>query len=597
MADGKRTNHFDWKILIVIILLCITIFVSIIYVRAFAEQKEQISILNQRINYLLNGQLINNSERSDKELFQYYSALSEKTDNLVDEIIGIVTILFGISTASGLVIAFRAPRNIEQEIEVAKKTVSKLESLIAKTNKQLKEKMDQAEKSASDAKTSATEAKSDASEARFEMALHEALDNETEAKRKEALDSLIVEYSDKSRLYVERARVTVNLEDVIKDLNAAREHGYSKTGCSNELARAYFTREMYDEAIEVLSNAIEDEKSTAVYINLARTYCIKAEDASIEIIEKQSLFQKCLELLNEVEKTDSQNINVFLWKARVYRDLIECCEIDESDNYIIFIQKATNIDRETTAKFLMEYEFSSLCRDNHLKDDHALLTESLIKLALFELERSNVLEAFRLIIDAYYASIFPYYDSDNYTEIINIAASIILMFNNVLASESKFILSGENGRMFLASIYSYSVKLYMKGNHEEASKLFTYQYFIKGENANKDSIINCLVYMMRREEIKTSPENIFHLLEKVKNKESLFICINKAFLVLKHAETYEEEYRKIIENMKGINFVDSDVKKVLQWWGNEEIVGKDERAFVMQLLKDIGLNTTSSENV
>ena len=551
-----------------------------------------------------NNLSVKNSEIS---LQPYYSAISEKMDNTISEIITLVTIIMGISTASGLILAFKAPRDIENEInsakqvgcdaqqaadkasraaEDAKKAALDLNRYIEEITTNLNEKVNEAEKSSADANKAATEAKNDARQVKFETELNDAINRDTTQQKMEALTRLEKDYPKEKRVYVHKGRISSNVEDANSAFDQARLLGLEDEDYYNELARAYYILDDFDKTIEMIKNALKIKQGCWLYINLARTLCSKSECDTMNKEINLSVLEEALGYLVEAEKIDDKEQDIYLVRARILKNINEYYNADK--NYTAelntAVDKAYEMDPELASRYFAKMEFD-ICRGReNYKDSRTLAAAAFVRLAKNDYQHQNFISAFENNREAFYALYLPVPQNTDYIkQIAENAANFILMFDRSSLQKSLRILDGEKDKAFLDNIQLAAVTKYKTGIGYEVGKVFSYLYVAYGKNGKKEDTITSLIYMMRRGEIPTNKKNIEALVKQIENSKMIFAQIN---IYLWNIQNSKDEDGLILatEAIRAYNFSQDDIIGAKSWWSNINIVGSGESATVLELL-------------
>lgn len=125
-------NFSFYASLFFIALICLN-FVGVLYlIDTVSSIKSNISSLGKRIERVENT----NSHLNDldEEMNNYYRELSNKTDEAIDRILTIVGLLAAVVTFFGILLAFKAPRDIEKRIEENKTLLVKAKKQREKLN-------------------------------------------------------------------------------------------------------------------------------------------------------------------------------------------------------------------------------------------------------------------------------------------------------------------------------------------------------------------------------------------------------------------------------------------------------------------------------
>ena len=275
-----------------ILIICLNFFGILYSVDALSSIKSDISRLDKRIEIVEDK---NSNLYMEEDINNYYRELSDKTDEAIDRILSIVGLLATVTTFFGILLAFKAPRDIEKKME---------------ENKALLEK---AEKSAKDAK--------------YQAEILEALNVDydgrlTNSKRVQQISKIIKKYPEEPDAYMHRGFLydkmakespdkkikLINL--AISDYEIARKLGANESSYYNDIGVAYSRLHEYQKAIWYYTKAIEKEPDEeAAYINRGGDYASIGE------------YQKSLDDLEVALKLNSESYDAYVTRNYIYDSL------------------------------------------------------------------------------------------------------------------------------------------------------------------------------------------------------------------------------------------------------------------------------------
>jgi tetratricopeptide (TPR) repeat protein len=214
---------------------------------------------------------------------EQYEELSNKTDTAIERILTIVGIAAGFTAVFGALLAFRAPDEINRNMDKLEKMIKENERAAQASIDELKALIKQAEENDKIAQESIREAKY---YAEIAGALSEQEDeNFTIRDNIENIERVIKKFPDLSHAYYVRGNLfrrlsfVSDLEDrtylklAINDYIKAIELGENPLDCYNNIAVVYFGLNDYEKAIEYFSKAIKDYNNDALlYTNRGSAY-------------------------------------------------------------------------------------------------------------------------------------------------------------------------------------------------------------------------------------------------------------------------------------------------------------------------------------
>jgi len=295
-----------------------------------------------RLNTITNNQnlLHENSSANEILIVQYYQELSDKTDAAINKILIVVGTFASIITIFGVVLAFRAPKEIE----------SKMNEL----NSKMKEAIDAADN------------------AKYQAEILDALNVNntvytgeiTDSIRLHQITSVIRKHPNKYDAYAQRAFIQIRMSEreellenkqhellwrVISDLEIARGLGQSIDENYSAIGFAYDRLEWHDKAINFYTKAINyNPDYDPAYTSRGITYRRKGEylkaiedydkaielsgDVSVDYINRSVAY--CNLWINELDKDKPNLDEIEKYMHLQELDLMKASDIDPDDEYV-----------------------------------------------------------------------------------------------------------------------------------------------------------------------------------------------------------------------------------------------------------------------
>jgi tetratricopeptide (TPR) repeat protein len=252
---------------------------------------------------------------------EQYKELSNKTDTAIERILTIVGIAAGFTAVFGALLAFRAPDEINRNMDKLEMMIKENERTAQQSIDELNGLINQAEENDKTLQESIREAKY---YAEIAGALSEQEDeNFTIRDKIDKLDRVIKEYPDLSHAYYVRGDLFHVLSNMgnktderysklaIQDFEKAMELGERSAKCYCSIAVEYSNTGEYDNAIEYFSRAIEDDNNNAkFYSNRGNSY------------EQIGEYDKANKDYNKAISLDSKDCYVFVCRALFYLSMI-----------------------------------------------------------------------------------------------------------------------------------------------------------------------------------------------------------------------------------------------------------------------------------
>lgn len=263
--------------------------------------KSTISDINTRIDKIETTVVSNSVVISDDSMVSYYRELSDKTDSAIDRILTIVGLIAAIVSFFGLLLTFRAPQDITDQINQVREVGEKANVAAENAQYQL---------------------------AIFVSINFDSNNNSSDISRVNKLTKIISQYPDKPDAYVMRARVYELLGQqfeqlrnerfidylrlAISDYSVAMALGADKGDCNNNIGIVYTELGEDREALKYYNKAISANSLDKEYfINRGTCYEILGE-----YHESLADFGKALQL-------DESEISAYYGRSFTYHSLWE----------------------------------------------------------------------------------------------------------------------------------------------------------------------------------------------------------------------------------------------------------------------------------
>ena len=336
-------NIHTFSAIFFIALTCLNFLGLLFLIDSVSSIKNDISSLDKRIERVENNNSDLDLNNFDENTNNYYRELSNKTDEAIDRILAIVGLLATITTFFGILLTFKAPKDIEKRIE-------ENHALLLKAEKA-------------------------AEEAKYQAEIMEALNvdcdgNLTNKKRVDNISKIIKKYPEKTDAYMHRAFLydimAKNLSYSnpkkkefiylsISDYEIANKLDVEVSSYYNDMGVAYSRLEEYHKAIAYYTKAIKkNPDDTAAYTNRGWAYGSIGE------------YQKSLNDFKKALKIDLNCYSAYLLRSYTYHSLWRKeTNPEQRDSYIQLqiadLNRAIELDPEDNEpKELLDELFNEL---------------------------------------------------------------------------------------------------------------------------------------------------------------------------------------------------------------------------------------------
>ncbi len=318
-----KSSGVNWVIIFLVLILIANLVFSIILFNLYLYQKD----LTMDIQKQLKSPDVT-SNNVNLLYLDFYRELSEKTDAAINRILTIVAIIAGAVTIFSILLAFKAPKDIDKRID--------------EINNDLK-KVDEA-----------------AEEAKYQVKIAKTI---TQKKLRhimsnpiERLTAIIKEYPNKADAYFYRGIIKVEKElfdSAIQDFEIARKNGFSIDEYYNWMGIAYSRKGDNKKGIYYFSKYIETtEQIDTALCNRGAAYHNNndIENACKDLDEALKRNPDCLfayvrlsSIYYELSEKEQDKQKKQEYMEQAISSLRSAYDIDRKDEYVIITQKKTGI--------------------------------------------------------------------------------------------------------------------------------------------------------------------------------------------------------------------------------------------------------------
>ncbi len=294
----------NWVIIFIVLILIANLVATVLLYNSYLYQRDLIKGIENKAD--------NSASKDDiNSLYlDYYRELSAKTDEAINRILTIVAIIAGAVTIFSVLLAFKAPKDIDRRIDEIKNEIYT--------------------------------AKQAAEEAKYQVQITNALAEKSIPNLvvDMELNDVIDRYPNKPDAYLYRGHQYVErgqYEDAIKDYGMAKKYGIELCKYFNAMGIVFNRSGNYPRSIEYYTNAIKERPIPSYYNNRSTVY------------RKNKEMDKAIADCNEALSLDPECISACLNLWRVYSDLakgetIPQKKIEYEDKAKQYYEKAASID-------------------------------------------------------------------------------------------------------------------------------------------------------------------------------------------------------------------------------------------------------------
>lgn len=537
-----------------IIIICFN-FIGLLYsIDTITGLKNEISKLDERIEIIEDNNSNLYFENTDNDINNYYRELSDKTDDAIDRILTIVGVLATIITVFGVLLAFKAPRDIEKRMEENNALLNKAEKA--------------------------------AEEAKYQSEIIEALNIDydgklTNPKRIQQISKVIKKYPERPEAYMHRgflydqmaqktygAKKKVFLNLAISDYEIARNLDIDMSSYYNDMGVVYSRLHEYNKAISYYSKAIkEDPEDTAAYTNRGGDY------------ESIGEYEKSLEDFEKALELNPDCYDAFIGRSYTYQSLWRReTNPEQRDEYIRLqiadLERAIEINiedikpQELLKNLLDELKEKKLLdRFGYYEITKEDLEERIGDRKKEEREYAEAVIQYSNAIISHIKCYIIFEDINAKNAIIRIISKIYAIYISVIIAEKDKI--DAMITKFCEITRGLPTLLYKDGAKEATEKLLI--LLLNYDNDNNNNALN-LAFMKRRNETKYTDRKALELLNICSDQQSAIWCMNKALCYVDGIDVEKNWYAAI----EIINSSEKDIDDAVKWWSQIEIVGEKE---------------------
>ncbi len=565
-ASIKILSISDWKELFLLIICVLTLILSIMSVISTQEQRASIERINNRIDqYAATADEVNsNTILKSNAYIEFCEAINNRADSEFNKLITIVGIFASVITLLGVLITFKAPKDLERDISDLRKLTNKTSHLIE--------------------------------EQEYLLSISDALMKKTTYHRIKALSDIINKHPNKWQAYKYRGdeyEDSKSYNDAINDYKSAKCFG-----CKNEIYyncmsiaisnRYSITNDITDQeqALRYISKAIEINPEDPVYYNnRGSIYC------------EMNKFEDSIHDFDIAISIDPNNYEAYANKAIAYAKKSQTSTIlSEINQYkqlaITYIKKALELNSEDSddltrlTQLLSEELFNENEETEHIPT--ASVDENIVgdlslqiheKIGDISFNNEDYINAITGFINA-----LIIFNTPSEEVIYSNISTIDRICNKIYKCKEKMpsidISDSINRKLHILIIVLSSIAYnhYKKNDYINAGKLFEYATILSGLGTSSS---NNLAYMIRRKEYTCDIYKITDLLGcKTPDETSSFLRINRALCMISGIG-FEAN---VTNALKEINVCEDELPNAVQWWSNDTTVGKEESNLVLLLL-------------
>lgn len=519
---------------------------------------------NKLENYIVTNNESNNEVLKSNAYIEFCEAINNRADTAFNELITIVGIFASVMTLLGVLITFKAPKDLENEI-------SELRELMHKTHNIV-------------------------SEQEYLLSISDALKEKTIYHRIKALTIVINKHPDKWQAYLYRGgeySVKKKYDKAISDYKLAKSFGCDEEIYCNNMSIALCERynvskqkSDYDQALTFISKAININPEEPMYYN--NRGIIYTERKEHEKADKD--FDTAISL-------DSENYEAYASKANLYIEISNdatnvVTENDFREKAIESIHKALELNSEDSY---------NLKRLDQLVKEKLLNESAKDKLDIKKEPTQEDVDNLVLRINEKLGDIYS--SDENYVEAITNYTNALIKYNSFTISitdenlpvidricdkihkckekmPSIDIVDSVYRKLqfLIVKLTSVAFENYQSKDFLQAGRIFEYATILNGFGT---AASNNLAYMIRRGEYICERFKIEDLLScKTPEESSAFLRINRAICMVQ-GYGFEKDFSKAL---KEIFICESELSDALNWWTDEETVGSIESNLVLLLL-------------
>lgn len=278
----REKTTLSWLNIFFVIMVTIILVMSVYSLISVMNQKTENENFKEQLDSM-KKQIAGSAIQESDLYIEYYRELSDKTDDAVDRMLTILGISIAIITIFSLILAFRAPKDIDSRMD--------------ELNGEL------------------IEAKEAAEEAKYQAKIAKALTEDSRNERIYELSEIIKDYENKYDAYVLRGnekQSKTDYEGAIKDYETALKNGLIRETYYNNIGGIFAHKKDFARAIEYHTKAIEENPNKIIfYCNRGRVYNYFGE------------YKKAISDYNEALMLDPEYVPAYLGRYNACKSLGE----------------------------------------------------------------------------------------------------------------------------------------------------------------------------------------------------------------------------------------------------------------------------------
>lgn len=562
MSKNKKNSKYSysWKLVFVTVVCVVSMLISVWSLILVNRQQNSLKSLESFVEQCLTTSKEQNEEfLKSNSYIEFCEIIQNKADNSFNQLITIVGIFASIITLLGVLITFKAPKDIEKDIENLRQLTDANHKLVE--------------------------------EQEYMLQVYDAAKEKTMYHRIKELTKIIDKHPDKWKAYLYRGTEFYNnkkYDEAIKDFKHAKMLGCNEDIYLNNMAISISNRYKVTEnkmdrdlALSYISKAININPEDPVhYVNRGIIYTE---------IKKYELAKNDFDTAISI---DPENYEAYASKADLFIDLSKDSNNEGSIEYkemaIEAIKKSLDLNSEDEdgLKRLL-----SLLREKFVDSDtidNSKPKEDIVEALSFRIDErlGDISYENQEYVDAitHYTDALTIYNTPSFDTIKNNITTIDQICEKIRKCREKMpTIDTTNSinmklNLLIIVIGQIGFAYYQQNEFEEAGRYFEYAVTLSGFG---NSYSNNLAYMIRRKEYFCNKYNIRDLLScQTPDDSSSFLRINRALCTLTGCG-YEYNIEQVL---KEINTCESEIDDALNWWSDEDTVGEPESNVVLLLL-------------
>lgn len=483
---------------------------------------------------------------SEEKIVEFYQEMNDRTNEAIDRILTMVGIVAGIVTFFSLLLAFKAPHDIDKRID-------NLDSML-------------------------NEIKIVGEEAKYQAHISGALAKGNKYQTIKKLTEIIRKYPEKPDAYLMRGFMYDELKKydlAISEYETAKKFDCDMSSYYNSMGVAYSNKGNQNKAIDFYTKAISCDPTDASF------YCNRA--CAYDDIDE---LEKALADYEEALKNDSDCYEAYFNRNFIY-DKLWRIQSDEKKRNEYILRRKEDLDKsielnpeDGNAPKLLKKFIYELTKEGILTEPLEIIAEVDEKIGDNAKEADDIQVAFKHYNEAldYYMHQVHICEREKYKEDCDrIVKKIIELLLNKNEKDRVDITENTNP-LLVNEIATMGYKCYVEGDKMNAEILYNSILPLDSAPVN-------LAFMKRRKETVITEETVCNLLDMSDEKDSAIWCINKALCYLDGIEIEVDLYEaiNILKNIK------NDLESAINWWSNVDIVGEKESNVVFLLLNFSGM--------